>query len=164
MLQQICEHLRNYFIKEPNPGTYKIENGSLYAVKYGVVSPIDFLIEGQRFWLVGSVLNDGVYTWHADGIKNDDNKVAAALTDETFTGRCCALAVPKELMTLSDEIAEWVEKYGDVIDSPYFEENVIGVYSYQKGKSNATGSNDFGVVTWQSQFGSRLDIWRRIVL
>lgn len=152
MLQQVLEHIHNMFIKSPNPGTYTIEGGML---------SLPFLLEGQRFWIVGSVLNDGVYTYHADGIKNDDDTEAAGLQDETFAGSVCALAVPPAVIALTVEISEWVEKFGDSVNSPYNSENVIGVYSYTKA-SGGTGGG--GAVGWQDAFASRLNRWRRLSL
>lgn len=109
-------------------------------------------------------MNDGVYTYHASGIKNDDDNAAAGLANETFEGAIWPMRVPREVIELAAEIDTWVNKYGAALDSPYFSENVIGVYSYQKAKSNASGSDDSGDVTWQSKFGNRLNRWRKICL
>lgn len=155
MLQQVCEYLNNYFVYKPNPGEYTISGGA--------VSPDVALLEGQRFWIYGSAMNNGVYTWHEDGIKDDDDNEAVTLMDETFTGNICALAVPKEVVAIANEISGWVEQYADVLNSPYSSENVIGVYSYTKAKGGGDGS-DSGDVTWQSKFGDRLSRWRKIAL
>lgn len=151
MLQQIMQHIHNMFIKAPNPGTYTIADD-------GTVS-LPFLKEGQRFWIVGSDLNDGVYTWHEAGIKNDDDTEAAGLRAETFTGTICALAVPPTLAALAGEIKAWVEENGAAIDSPYTSESVIGVYTYTKS-NGGTGAG--GAVSWQDVYKGRLDPYRKV--
>ena len=152
MLQQVLEHIHNMFIKAPNPGTYTIVDGTL---------SLPFLIEGQRFWIVGSVLNDGVYTYHESGIKDDDDGSEVGLQDETFTGTICALAVPPAVIALSGEIKQWVDQYGSALSSPYQSENVIGVYSYQKTRTSMTGGSS-PIFSWEDQFQKRLDRWRKV--
>lgn len=151
MLQQICETIHNYFIKAPLCGEFSISDGT--------ISPSLDLLEGQRFWITGSVLNDGVYTFHADGIKNDDDTEAVGLHDESWAGTICALAVPPAVIALSAEIEAWVVANSDQVNSPYSSENVIGVYSYTKATG---GSGAGGTVTWQDVFASQLNRWRKV--
>lgn len=155
MLQQVCEQIHNFFIQKPNPGTYTISGG--------VLSPLPPLWEGQRFWIVGSALNDGVYTYHASGMTNDDDTESADLSDETFSGSVCALAVPRDVLSLSEEIADWLGKYGDVLNSPYQSEDVIGVYSYEKMTASKVGGGS-SIIGWQDQFANRLKPWRKVSL
>lgn len=150
MLQQVCEHIHNYFIKDCHESSYEIADGMI---------SLPFLKEGQRFLISGSDLNDGVYTYHNAGIKNDDDSAAAGLRDETFSGTICALAVPPSVFALAGEIKAWVVKYGDAVSSPYQSENVIGVYSYTKG--NLTNGNGKSA-GWEAVFGDRLNRWRKI--
>lgn len=150
MLQQIMDHIHNKFIRSAYPGTYTIADGTV---------SLPFLKEGQRFWIVGSDLNDGVYTWHEDGIKDDDDQSVAGLRAETFSGTICALAVPPAVTALAGEINAWVAENGGAVDSPYTSENVIGVYSYTKS-SGGTGAG--GAVTWQDVYKSRLDPYRKV--
>ena len=151
MLQQICEEIHNYFIKTPLCGEFEIADG--------VISPSLDLLEGQRIWITGSVLNDGVFTYHADGITNDDDTEEAGLQDETWAGTICALAVPPAVIALSAEINAWVEDNGEAVNSPYQSENVIGVYSYTKATG---GSGVGGSVTWKDVFGNQLNRWRKV--
>lgn len=153
MLQKVLEYIHNMFITAPNPGTYTIENGA--------ISPSVALKDGQRIWIVGSDLNDGVYTYHESGIRNDDDTEAAGLRDETFSGSVCALSVPPTMIALAEEIKEWVEQYGKSINSPYTSESVIGVYSYTKQTVNRAGGGDHSV-SWQDVFKTDLDRWRRL--
>lgn len=148
MLEKLCIHCHNHFIRNAYPGTYAIENGALALRE---------IKEGQRFWICGSDLNDGVYTWHANGIKNDDDNASAQLSDETFNGTVLTMAPPRAFLELADEIAAWEAAYGAHALSPYQSENVIGVYSYTKKDSGA--ASDGGAAdaqTWQGVFRSRL--------
>ena len=149
MLQEVCEHIHNYFIKESHDGSYEIADG--------MISP-SFVKEGQRFLIVGSVFNDGIYTYHAAGITNDDDANAAGLQDETWAGTICALAVPPAVIALSEEIKAWVDEYGATINSPYSSESVLGVYSYTKDKSGNNGDS----ASWQGVFRDRLNRWRKV--
>ena len=149
MLQQIMETVHNYFVEEKLNGRYEIVDGMISLP----------LLEGQRFLIQGSVLNDGVYTYHENGITNDDDTEEVGLQDETFAGTICALAVPPAVIALSAEISTWVEKYGEASNSPYTGENVIGVYSYTKASG---GSGAGGAVTWKDAFKDQLKRWRKV--
>ena len=150
MLQQVCEFIHNRFIKEAHCGNYAISNNRI---------SLPFLLEGQRFWITNSVLNDGIYTYHANGIKNDDDTKVAGLQDETWAGTICALAVPPAVIALSAEIKAWVDANGEIVNSPYTSESVLGVYSYTKA-SGGTGAG--GSVSWQDVFGNQLNCWRKV--
>ena len=154
MLQEVCEYIHNYFLKTPNHGTYTIVDGA--------ITPLPDLKEGQRLWIVGSDLNDGVYTYHASGISDDDDISAAGLQDETFAGTICALAVPPAVIALSEEIKKWVDDNGDVINSPYQSESFNG-YSYSLKTGNGQGDSA-GQIGWQNVFGKRLARWRKLCL
>lgn len=152
MLQQVCEYVHNMFIKDVHVGNFEIVNGMI---------SLPFMKEGQRFWLINSDLNDGVYTYHSDGIKNDDDTEVAGLRDETFAGTICSMAVPPPVIELSGEIQAWVDKYGETVNSPYQSESVLGVYSYTKASGgNADGGADAS--TWQGVFKDRLNRWRKV--
>ena len=149
MLQQVMENIHNYFIKDRHEGIHEVADGMISLP----------LLDGQRFLIIGSVLNDGVYTYHDTGIKNDDDTEAAGLHDETFTGTICGLAVPPAVFALSGEIKAWVENNGEAVDSPFQSENVIGVYSYTKASG---GSGAGGAVTWVDVYRDQLNRWRRL--
>lgn len=137
MLEQILRHLNNWFLVGIHKGEFAVEKG-------GIALP--FLQENQYFRIVGSVFNDGLYQYPC-----------SALIDETFNGAIWALAVPKTVLDLAEDISKWQEKNGDAAASPFTSES-FGGYSYSKGSVNSNGS---GVVSWQSVFKSRLDTWRR---
>jgi len=135
VIDEILAYLRNYFVVGDNPGTYTIENGTI---------TLPFLISGQYFQIIGSVLNDGVYKYPV---------AASTLKDETFTGTVRALAVPPSVIALAAEIETFVTKDKP---SPYTSES-FGGYSYSRAK-NASGNN----ADWQDVFGGRLRKWRKM--
>ena len=137
MLEQVLRHLNNWFLVEIHKGTFTVENGSI---------TLPFLLTNQYFRIVGSVFNDGLH-----------QNPAVDLTDETFTGSVWALAVPKAVIDLADEIQKWQEKNGEASVSPYQSES-FGGYSYSKATDAETG----GAVTWQSAFKQQLSAWRKI--
>ena len=151
MVQEVCEHIHNYFIKDRFNGKFEVSEGMISLP----------LPDGQRFLVVGSVFNDGIFTYHDDGIKNDDDTAVAGLQDETFAGTICALAVPPAVIALSEEINTWVEQYKDTVNSPYQSESVIGVYSYEKQAASKVGGGN-PTLGWQEIFAKRLDRWRKV--
>lgn len=139
MLNEICDELNNYFIKEIYHGRFKIENGVINCNE---------LVEGQYYRIVGSLFNDGIYKFHS----SED-----LLSDETFDGAVWSMAVPRAILDLDAEISAWVEKYGDMQNSPFSSES-FGGYSYSK-KSSGNGAD---ASTWQGVFKKRLNRWRKI--
>ena len=149
MLNQICENLCNYFVQNRYEGRFEIDGGMISLP----------LLDGQRFLIQGSALNDGMYTYHDTGIKDDDDSAAVGLQDETWTGTICALAVPPAVIALSAEVKAWVDANQESQNSPYSGESVLGVYSYTK----ATGGHGAGgSVGWMDVFGDKLKRWRKV--
>lgn len=143
MLTELCAELKNYFLRDRDKdihyGLYKISDGSI---------DLPFLLDGQYFRIVGSVLNDGVYQYPA-----------SALADEEFSGAVWAMAVPPSVIALSAEIDAWNEKNAEALSSPYTSES-FGGYSYTKATTGGVGTN--GAFTWRDQFASQLNKWRRL--
>ncbi len=139
MLEQVLSYLNNWFIVRGgvHHGTFVIGNG-------GITLP--FLKDGQYFRIMGSVFNDGLHQYGN-----------TSLTDETFDGTVWALAVPKAVIALSEEIASWQEKNGEASVGPYSSES-FGGYSYTKATDSQTGM----AVTWQAAFRSRLAPYRKL--
>lgn len=149
MLQQICENLCNYFIQKRMEGRFEIAGGAISLP----------LLDGQRFLIQGSAMNDGMYTYHEAGVKDDDDTEAVGLLDESWAGTICALAVPPTLIALSGEVKAWVDANGESLNSPYTSESVLGVYSYTKGSG---GHGAGGSVGWQDVFADKLKRWRKV--
>ena len=143
MLTELCAELKNYFLRDASKdihhGDFVISDGNI---------DLPFLLDGQYFRIVGSVLNDGVYQYPASG-----------LTDESFTGSVWAMAVPPSVVALSDEIDQWNENYAEALASPYMSES-FGGYSYTKG--SAYGDSGSSTMDWKKQFAGRMSIYRRL--
>lgn len=133
MLEQIMRQTNNWFATGIYTGKFEIKNGSI---------TLPFLRSKQYFRVVGSVFNDGVYQYPAGDLE-----------DEAFEGAIWALAVPKAIVSLSEEVAKWQERNGEAALSPYTSES-FGGYSYSKGDGSESG--------WESTFKSKLDCWRRL--
>lgn len=142
MLTELCAELKNYFLRNRDAdihyGEYTISDGSI---------DLPFLLDGQYFRIVGSVLNDGVYQYPADG-----------LADEVFTGAVWAMAVPPAVIALAAEIAAWNTNNADALANPYTSES-FGGYSYTKASGNSASG---GAYSWKDQFASSLSKWRRL--
>lgn len=144
-ITDFCCELNNYFEKEIYLGEFTIEGGRI------VLPAIVDIKDGQYFRIVGSVFNDGVYQYPATG-----------LTNEVFQGAVWAMAVPPSALALFDTIKEWDTKYAndEVANSPYQSES-FGGYSYSKGYNSSANGSDT-TVSWQKQFKSRLNRWRKL--
>ena len=139
MLEQVLMNIRNWFTVDGgiHSGTFTIEDG-------GITLP--FLANGQYFRIIGSVFNDGLHQYPA-----------ADLVDEEFSGAIWALAIPRAVVDLADEISKWQTKNGEASTSPYQSES-FGGYSYSKATDAETG----GAVTGQSAFKKQVGAWRKI--
>lgn len=143
MLEQLLTYLHNWFrvrdsVDGKHPGTYAVEDGEI---------ALPFLQNGQYFRIIGSVFNDGLHRYGPE---------MEALQDETFTGTVWALAVPKAVIELADEIEAWQKKYGATVASPFTSES-FGGYSYSKA-----ATADTSIVGWESVFKPRLNQWRKV--
>lgn len=140
MLEQVLGHLHNWFQVGIHPGEYEIQDGAL---------TLPFLLDGQYFRIVGSVFNDGLHQYGPE---------MEPLQDEVFDGSIWALAVPRAVIALAEEIDAWQQKYGRIAASPYTSES-FGGYSYTKsGGANENG----GAGGWQAAFRQRLNQWRKL--
>ena len=138
MLEQVLMNIRNWFPVKGGiySGTFTIEDG-------GITLP--FLANGQYFRICGSLFNDGLHQYPADG-----------LVDETFNGTIWALAIPKAVIDLAAEIEAWETKNGEAAAGIYQSESFGG---YQYSKQTAS---DGGQVTVWSVFRKRLNQWRKL--
>lgn len=146
MLTEICAEIRNYFLRrydDIHVGTFTISGGEIEA--------LPFLQNGQYFRIVGSVFNDGVWKYGE----------IAEMHDEVFTGSVWAMAVPPAVIALDSEIDEWVANNAEVLSSPYQSES-FGGYSYSKSSGRSTQNGNLGAYTWQDQFASKLNKYRRV--
>ena len=136
MLEAMLTHLHNWF---PAKGG---KHAGTFVIASGVLSPDVGLVSGQYYRIRGSVFNDGLHC-AGDG---------EALTDEAFTGEVWALAIPKAVQELAEEISAWRESNPETDKTS----ESFGGYSYSRGQS-ASGC----VGGWQAAFAGRLNAWRR---
>lgn len=148
MLSQLCGYLRNWFDRERFVGRFSISHGEispLFSVREV------FLLDGQYIRIVGSLLNDGVYQYHAD-------QQIEGLQDEEFDGAVWSLAIPKEVVELADEIKSWRTANEKAASGLFSSESLsAGSYSYSK-----TSGAELANLTWQKVFAPKLDQWRKI--
>ena len=148
MLSQLCGYLRNWFDRDRFIGRFEISNG--------VITPLfnvaeSFLLDGQYIRIVGSLLNDGVYQYHA-------GQPIEGLRDEDFDGAVWSLAIPAEVVALDKEIDDWIKANGKASTSPFSSENLsAGSYSYSKASGDSIAS-----LAWTSVFAPQLGQWRKI--
>lgn len=138
MLEELLRALRNWFACGKATGRIRVEGGAL-------VPPEGLsLADGQYLRVQGSVFNDGLHRWPCTD-----------LTDEEFVGTVWALAVPRAVIDLADEIEAWQTEHAEELDSPYASES-FGGYSYTRVGGNGSP------ITWRQQFKARLDPWRKL--
>lgn len=143
-LEDILEHIHNWFERESLSAHLSIEGGALPA------SVADGMLEGQWYRISGSYLNDGLHQHPA----ND-------LTDEEFDGQIDLLAIPRPLLRVAEDIDQWQQKVGAKADGPYASES-FGGYTYTlKSDSGASGGSG-GLSGWRLAFRDRLNPWRKI--
>ncbi len=141
MMNELCQEIKNYFDRGQQKffGTIHIVNGLITNSEF-----TDAIKMGQYFRIVGSILNDGVYCYNND----------LTLIDEDFKGAIWLMAVPRDVITLSEDIEKWLADNEKALQSPYQSES-FGGYSYTK----ATGKS--GALSWQDVFAHRLNHYRR---
>ena len=137
MLEAMLTHLHNWFPAKDG------KHAGAFAIASGVLSPDVGLIAGQYYRIKGSVLNDGL---HQAGNPDD------ILMDERFTGEVWALAIPRAVQDMAEEIATWRESNPETDKTS----ESFGGYSYSRAQS-ASG----GVGGWQAAFSGRLNAWMR---
>jgi len=148
MLTELCQELRNWFDRDfPKwNGQFKIENHEISCI-----TDSDFnLITGQHFRIIGSLLNDGVYQYPSEELK-----------DEEFTGAVWSMGIPPAVIALAEEIAQWNQDNAAVINSPFTSES-FGGYSYSKGGGGGSSSTSGNPLNWKSFFADELHRWRKL--
>lgn len=148
-LTEFCQEIRNWFDRTRYIGKITLDaDGGVLCNGVAVG-----LLDNQYYRVIGSVFADGVH-------KYPDT----ATVEESFDGAVWALAIPKPVINLAAEIAEWRERY-EAVDSfamsPFTSESV-GSYSRSKGATSA-GSSSSNAANWQSVFADRMNAWRKIL-
>lgn len=147
MLEEVLRYINNRFDRDSNGTAYGSRKGE-FTVEEGTLE-VDGLLDGQYFWVEGSVLNDGLHLYPATDMR-----------DEAFDGEIVFLVVPNSVVDIAAEIEAWNEKNADVISSPLQSES-FGGYSYTRASGNDSG-NETPSTAWQLQFGARLRPYRKL--
>lgn len=127
VLEDILLYLKNDdFLGEEHCGAIEITEGALVA---------PFLIEGQYYVIEGGFYNAGLH----DSL--------TGLTDEHFMGKITPLKIPKRVLSIAEEAAEWKKSNG----TGGYKSESFGGYSYTKDTTEMLEA-----------FGKRLRPWRKI--
>lgn len=166
-LTELCQELKNWFDRNRYYGTFTL--GAVGHDAVVGVAVVGLAIAGSRritseefqaeilqnkqyYRIIGSTFNDGIHRYDADDLE-----------PETFTGSIWALAIPKVVIKLSEDIDAWRAKYeapDSSAMSPYMSES-FGGYSYSKG-SAISGTGTGGATSWRTSFASRMNAWRKL--
>ena len=141
MLEEVLRWINNRFERSYVDGGFEVSGGTM---------EIPAALEGQYFWVEGSVLNDGLHLYPDEDMQ-----------DEEFDGRVWLLAVPPAVASLADEIAAWNEANANVIDSPFASES-FGGYSYQKESGSGSQDGESAAEPWKLKFGAKLRPYRKL--
>ena len=145
ILEDVLCHIHNWFERDTiGSSSLRIEDGTLPA------SISSKLLPRQWYRIEGSALNDGLHQHPADD-----------LTDETFTGTVTALAIPRPLLRVAEEIETWQDANGNAVDGPYASESFDG-YSYSLKSDSGANSGSGGLSGWRLAFRDRLNPWRKM--
>ena len=160
-LTQVCQYLRNWFDRDRLVGEFVITDSVIRSTD-GIALP---LLTGQYYRIIGSIFNDGVHIYGTKTVTPSQGEpyeeLIDPLTDEpAFTGAVWTMAVPPAFVALADEIETWTEANADAINSPYNSES-FGGYSYTVKNASSGAGEDSGI-TWQGQFRTSLNPWRKI--
>ena len=139
MLEEVLRYINNRFECRAYEGSFEISEGGL---------ELPDALDGQYFWVDGSVFNDGLHTYPETGMR-----------DEVFTGEVHLLAIPHAVEEIADEAEAWCSENAAAIGSPYQSES-FGGYSYTL-KDGGSG-DETASAAWQAQFGARLRPWRKL--
>lgn len=137
MLEEVLRYINNRFECKAYEGSFEISDGGIELPE---------ALEGQYFWVDGSVFNDGLHIYPESGMQ-----------DEVFTGEIHLLAVPRAVVEMADEIETWCGENSAAVSSPYKSES-FGGYSY----TLKDGGSETASAAWQAQFGPRLRMWRKL--
>lgn len=147
VLTELCQEIRNWFDRDQEKWIGKITISNCTISYMG--AEID-LLDGQYIRIVGSLLNDGVYKYPDENLK-----------DESFYGAVWSMAIPPSVVELAAAIEAYNEKNADAIDKPYQSES-FGGYSYSKGSGSSSGSGGGNSAHWRNHFADDLNRWRKL--
>jgi hypothetical protein len=148
MLNEICEHLHNFFDRRDD-GEYIDRTAGTFTILNGLISPLpSSLIAGQYIRIVGSLLNDGIYLLPS-------NFTISSLVNETFTGAIFGLSISSDRVFLT-RVSE-ITAYVAANPATGFVSESFGGWS----GTRATGANG-AVSPWQIVYEKQLNRWRKM--
>lgn len=157
LLEEVLYHLHNWFARTKWSVRGCVISGGALPESVTAMIP-----RGAFYRIEGSLLNDGL---HVAGSGDADEGDVDSLEDETFDGRVTLCAIPKALLALVEEISEWQEKNGEIMEGPYTSES-FGGYTYKVKTSSDFGFSQSGgsstLSGWRLVFRDRLNPWRRM--
>lgn len=146
MLQNVLQTINNFFVKDFCTLTQIELDGCI------VTNPSMF-IKNQYVLILNSNINDGVYKITSiTGNKlflDLEYDMEEESTDEMII---CALAIPKAILDITNEIIAYNDKHSDNVAS-----ESLGDYSVSYGNSN-------GDVSWLSAFRNKLAPYKKTYL
>lgn len=147
LLEEVLDHLHNWFVRDSSVFmSVSVSDGALPQ------EVSDYVPDGVYYRLQGSYLNDGV---HMTGEETDE------LRDEDIPrAKVSLLAIPRPLLVLVDDIDEWVQKYGEVSEGPFFSEE-FGGYKYTIRGYSSYGAASSSASGWRLAFAGRLNPYRK---
>ena len=149
ILERILYHIHNWFERESfDVKGCEIENGELPA------SITSSMMVQQWYRIQGSYLNDGLHQ-HPD----------TDLNDETFDGTITLLAIPRPLLYVAEDIADYIDDTSasdQAARQSKYKSESFGGYTYQLKDDSRTTTYSGGLTGWQAAFASDLNPWRKI--
>lgn len=146
MIEQVLRYINNFYLYDKATGQ-SVELNGFISNDYEIYLP------GQYIYVVGTVLNDGVYL-----IESIDTLTGKLVTDkplEPESGRrfmIYAMRVPKALQDLVKEIEAYNIKNPEGVKS-----ESLGDYSVTYGGNQITSS-------WQASFSAKLAPYKKVYL
>lgn len=135
MLYEIMKSIKNFFPDNSHQITGR------FTISDNVIEPFVSLCEGQYFLIEGSAVNDGVY------------QKGAELVDEEFEGTIIPLKIPRDFLTLVEEIEQTAKS-----EKPStMQSESFGGYSYTRA-TTSTGQ----LASVIDAYATRLNAWRKI--
>lgn len=148
MLTEICQRIKNWFDIKADHTPYGHYSGTITISDNSIsLNGEPLTIPTEHFRLIDSFKNNGVH------------KVGDELNDETFTGSLWLMVIPAQVLSIADNMAQWVEDYGNASKAPFSSESHKG-YSYTKAVANGGSGSSSSV--WAA-FETELSAWRKII-
>lgn len=140
MIEQVLREIRDFFIA----GNSKITAIDRHSL---TIENATHAVVNQYIYLAGTMINGGVYKITS---KTGNTLVLdQELSEEPAIGTCYFLAIPRAIITLTEDITDYNGK------------NKIGIASESLGDYSVTYSSEGTDNSWKGAFATRLNEYRR---